>query len=379
MRDYVYAPKDDPKHRHDWREPYDARRAGRLRAVRRRRRRSPSASPSRPGCRSTATPRRTEPRWPPRSTRWSRSVPGTSCWPSTTSRSAAGRRARPTPGSPPGCASTSTAEPTSRSSPPSTSVCGPPPTSTRWRRASRRRADRVDRTRRRQRRHHRRRRAGPRRLARRSAAAALGQLPRQRRGDGRSPLRRSASRSGTGPRGGVLGLPRQPDGARPRVDAAAGLDRGAAARRRPRGGVAHHGGRPRLAGLRQRVRRRGSASRGRVRRSRRGPRAVRRRGRVRRPRPRGRGRGWLTQIHRDARLALTALDVLDGERAVDTILGMGVRWQASRRSPTTVFGPRCSVRVLIGQADDGTWRVEPGAIEHDQNAIDALVRRRSAL
>lgn len=83
---------------------------------------------------------------------------------------------------------------------------------------------------------------------------------------------------------------------------------------------------------------------------------------------------WITQIHRDARLALTALDVLDGERAVDTILGMGVRWQASRRSPTTVFGPRCSVRVLIGQAEDGTWRVEPGAIEHDQNAIDTLVR-----
>ncbi len=82
---------------------------------------------------------------------------------------------------------------------------------------------------------------------------------------------------------------------------------------------------------------------------------------------------WLTQVHRDARLALTALDVLDGERGVDTILGMGVRWQASRRSPTTVFGPRCSVRVLIGQADDGTWQVEPGAIEHDQNAIDTLV------
>jgi hypothetical protein len=83
---------------------------------------------------------------------------------------------------------------------------------------------------------------------------------------------------------------------------------------------------------------------------------------------------WLTQIHRDARLALTALDVLDGERAVDTVLGMGVRWQASRRSTTSVFGARCSVRVLIGQADDGTWRVEPGAIEHDENAIDVLVR-----
>src|SRR5688500_15293780 len=79
---------------------------------------------------------------------------------------------------------------------------------------------------------------------------------------------------------------------------------------------------------------------------------------------------WLTQVHRDARLALTALDVLEGERGVDTLLGMGVRWQASRRSPTTVFGPRCSVRVLIGQGDDGSWQVEPGAIEHDRNAID---------
>jgi hypothetical protein len=66
--------------------------------------------------------------------------------------------------------------------------------------------------------------------------------------------------------------------------------------------------------------------------------------------------------------------VLEGDRGVDAILGMGVRWQASRRSPTTVFGPRCSVRVLIGQAEDGTWRVEPGAVEHDQNAIDDLVR-----
>jgi hypothetical protein len=83
---------------------------------------------------------------------------------------------------------------------------------------------------------------------------------------------------------------------------------------------------------------------------------------------------WLRQVQRDARLALTALDVLDGERAVDTILGLGVRWQASRRSPTTVFGARCSVRVLIGQAGDGTWKVEPGAIEHDRNAIDVLVR-----
>ena len=54
--------------------------------------------------------------------------------------------------------------------------------------------------------------------------------------------------------------------------------------------------------------------------------------------------GWRTRPphgsprrRRDSRLTA---DVLDGERGVDTILGMGVRWQASRRSSTTVFGPR---------------------------------------
>ena len=83
---------------------------------------------------------------------------------------------------------------------------------------------------------------------------------------------------------------------------------------------------------------------------------------------------WLTQVHRDARLALQALDVLDGERAIDVVLGMAARWQASRRATVTVFGPRCSIRPVLGQADDGTWQVEPEAVQHDQNAIDDLVR-----
>jgi hyaluronoglucosaminidase len=84
---------------------------------------------------------------------------------------------------------------------------------------------------------------------------------------------------------------------------------------------------------------------------------------------------WLTQIHRDARLALQALDVLEGDRTIDVVLGMAARWQASRRATVTVFGPRCSIRPVLGQADDGTWRVERAAVQDDQNAIDALVRR----
>jgi len=83
---------------------------------------------------------------------------------------------------------------------------------------------------------------------------------------------------------------------------------------------------------------------------------------------------WLAQVQRDGRLALLALEVLDGERAVDKVLGMAARWQASRRSAVTVFGPRCSVRPVLGQADDGSWQVKSGAVQHDANAVDDLVR-----
>jgi hypothetical protein len=84
---------------------------------------------------------------------------------------------------------------------------------------------------------------------------------------------------------------------------------------------------------------------------------------------------WISQVHRDARLALTALEVLAGDRSVESVLGMAVRWQKSRRAEVSVFGPRCSVRPAFGQAEDGTWRVLPESVEHDQNAIDALVTR----
>lgn len=82
---------------------------------------------------------------------------------------------------------------------------------------------------------------------------------------------------------------------------------------------------------------------------------------------------WLTQVHRDARLALDALDVLDGQRGVMEVLGMATRWQASRQAKISVFGPRCSVRPMFGQAPDGTWSVERGAVRHDDNAVDLLV------
>jgi hypothetical protein len=83
---------------------------------------------------------------------------------------------------------------------------------------------------------------------------------------------------------------------------------------------------------------------------------------------------WLDQVHHEAKLALKALDVLQGERGVNEVLGLAGRWQRARKADVTVFGPRCSIRPVLGQADDGTWRVERAAVTADQNAVDDLVR-----
>ncbi len=84
---------------------------------------------------------------------------------------------------------------------------------------------------------------------------------------------------------------------------------------------------------------------------------------------------WLEQAHLDAALAISAIDVLEGQRGVAEVLGLMLRWKASRRAEWSVFGPRCSVRPVLGQADDGTWVVERASMDDDHNAVDALVRR----
>jgi hyaluronoglucosaminidase len=82
---------------------------------------------------------------------------------------------------------------------------------------------------------------------------------------------------------------------------------------------------------------------------------------------------WLTQAHREARLALRALDVLGGDTSVEQLIGLSLGWQAARRSDVSVFGSRCSVRPVLGQAADGTWAVDRAAVTYDDSAVDRLV------
>ena len=90
---------------------------------------------------------------------------------------------------------------------------------------------------------------------------------------------------------------------------------------------------------------------------------------------------WLEQVHTEARLGLLAVRLLraaaadpaaaTGEMAMALALG----WQAARRSPVTVMGPRCSVRPMLWHDEDGEWHWDPRSMQVDGNAIDLLVRR----
>lgn len=89
---------------------------------------------------------------------------------------------------------------------------------------------------------------------------------------------------------------------------------------------------------------------------------------------------WLTQLRaeRDAVRAalalLAALDAGDLVRATEQGLALLYVWPPLRRATHSVMGPRCSIRPVLGQWTDGTWRYERGSLVEDRNATDALVR-----
>ncbi len=90
---------------------------------------------------------------------------------------------------------------------------------------------------------------------------------------------------------------------------------------------------------------------------------------------------WLEQTRAEARVGRAAVRLLrrldeDPEAAVgEDALALALGWQALRRSPVTVMGPRCSVRPILFNDAHGEWQWDPASVQVDANAIDALVRR----
>jgi hyaluronoglucosaminidase len=102
---------------------------------------------------------------------------------------------------------------------------------------------------------------------------------------------------------------------------------------------------------------------------------------------------WLEQARREARVGLEALRLVEASRplvrvgadgsgravgpadeeAVMRAFGLVARWQRATRSEASVFGPRRHFRPALGQRDDGRWYVERAALVEGLNALDELV------
>jgi len=103
---------------------------------------------------------------------------------------------------------------------------------------------------------------------------------------------------------------------------------------------------------------------------------------------------WLERVHVEAKLMLDALRLYQDTRPVLRIGGDGhgraaapseedvfrhamalaLRWRDVRRGTPSVMGPRLGLKVAFGQSADGGFAVRPGMVEEDASACDDLVR-----
>jgi len=104
---------------------------------------------------------------------------------------------------------------------------------------------------------------------------------------------------------------------------------------------------------------------------------------------------WVDQMRAEARVGRAALRLLeaaaptadggdrtggidarvvDPEAVVAQAMAVAALWPAARRGVPSVMGPRCSFRPTLDHRSDGSWRLLPGLFDLDGNAIDRLVR-----
>ena len=95
---------------------------------------------------------------------------------------------------------------------------------------------------------------------------------------------------------------------------------------------------------------------------------------------------WLEQVRAEAKVAVAAVDLIeaavdpDTDRDSDTatdlvdIFALGFRWRALWRSEISVMGPRLGFAPALGQGSDGSWVVRRSSLIEGANAVDALCR-----
>ena len=94
---------------------------------------------------------------------------------------------------------------------------------------------------------------------------------------------------------------------------------------------------------------------------------------------------WLDQVHAEADLARTAVGLLrtidvppdapfDRTAAVQRALAIGFVWSTVARAPVSVLGPRLALRPVLSQWPDGEFAFRSDSLQVGQNALDRLCR-----
>jgi hyaluronoglucosaminidase len=90
---------------------------------------------------------------------------------------------------------------------------------------------------------------------------------------------------------------------------------------------------------------------------------------------------WLTQARREAKVGVAALELVraaldpdDGGDQVGAAFTLGLRWRRLLAADVSVMGTRLGFRPALGQALDGTWAFRRSSVMEGTNAVDALCR-----
>ena len=91
----------------------------------------------------------------------------------------------------------------------------------------------------------------------------------------------------------------------------------------------------------------------------------------------GEADAWVVQVRDEAAVGLGALSLLEATDPMDRVMrafALMAQWPKAARAAVTVMGERLSFSPCLGQGPDATWVVDPSSLREGRNAIDRLCR-----